>query len=86
MSVCHGNADDHCCWLQGAVCPHLEEHTVPGRRWACGLLRRLGDWESVIASDAYRQDVAPALEPLGYTCRDWPQNYPGMVCRTCGFG
>jgi len=64
---------------------HLEENTVEGRRWACGLLRQFGDWDAVLASDAYQRDVAPSLDPLGYTCRDWPQAY-GKVCNTCGWG
>ena len=83
---CSGNADTHCCWLVGQVCPHLEENTLPDRRWVCGLRRRLGDWDAVLASAEYRRDVAPFLKPLGYNCRDWPDEYPGMKCGDCGYG
>lgn len=38
---CHGNGDDHCCYVDGQVCPHLSENdprATDGRRWSCGLL------------------------------------------------
>lgn len=80
---CHGNANDHCCYLQGAVCKYLEEGTVEGRRWVCGLRRRLGDWDAVLASDEYKADVEPKLRP-GINCRDWPDS-PATKCFDCGF-
>ena len=76
---------EHCCWLgDRGVCPHLEEGTVPGRRWACGLLRRLGSWEDVHASPEYVRDVRPAWDERGYTvdCGTWPP--PGETCAACG--
>jgi hypothetical protein len=84
---CMGTAPDHCCYLgEGGVCPYVEERTVPGRRWACGLMRKLGDWNLVMATPEYRENVAPWLEPLGINCRDWPQDHPGARCSTCGWG
>ena len=73
---CHGNNDTHCCWIAGEVCPYLEEHTVEGRRWACGLLRRAGTWDAVYESVAYKRDVRPRLRAVGLTmeCGDWPQD------------
>ena len=83
---CSGNAETHCCWLDGQECKYLEENTVEGRRWACGLRRALGDWDLVLESPEYKKDVAPKLEPLGYNCRDWPDKPPGMKCGDCGYG
>jgi len=83
---CHGNAETHCCWLEGKPCKYVEENTVPGRRWACGLMRQLGDWDLVLSSPEYKKQVAPVLEPLGYNCRDWPDSHPGMKCTDCGYG
>lgn len=85
---CHGTGADHCCYFAGVVCPHLEENTVPDRRWACGLLREHGDWDAVLASDRYQQDVQPlweSVEPLkAMNCRDWPQNYPEVMSNCSG--
>lgn len=69
--TCHGNSD-HCCWVDGAPCPHLEEGTVPGRRWACGLFRKLGDWGTVHESEDYLRDVRPHWDRAGVIdCGDW---------------
>ena len=83
---CAGNAKTHCCWLSGKVCKYLEENTVPSRRWVCGLRRKLGDWDAVLASPEYQKDVAPILERLGYNCKDWPDKPEGMRCGDCGYG
>lgn len=83
---CHGNGDDHCCWFNGEVCQFLEENTVPGRRWACGLHRKYGGWEGALASPEYIQhvqikyDTIPQLQ--GLNCRDWPR--VGEQCGACG--
>ena len=55
--ICTGNGVQHCCWVDGEVCPHLVENKVPGRRWACGLLDKFGSWAGVNESDEY--------EPIG---------------------
>ena len=83
---CFGNRDDHCCWVAGKPCQYLEEDTVEGRRWACGLMVELGDWEKVIASDRYKKNVAPIFEPLGMNCRDWPDGDAANsgTCVECG--
>jgi len=64
--ICHGNGPDHCCYIAGQVCEFLEENTVEGRRWACGLYREHGSWEKVYAD--------PRHEPIPFRCGDWPQD------------
>ena len=83
MAVCAGNSYDHCCWISGVACEHLEENTVEGRRWACGLLRQLGSWESVHSSDEYAE-VRVMIRSIGIEvdCGDWPPS--GVTCGTCG--
>ena len=61
---CHGNADDHCCYVDGEVCEYLEENTVPGRRWACGLLVKYGSWAAMNASPEY-QEIGEHWESRG---------------------
>ena len=67
---CYGNRDDHCCYVNGKACQFLEENTVPERRWACGLRRELGDWDSVISDPRYIEHVDPHFGDMN--CRDWP--------------
>ena len=83
---CAGNSDDHCCYLAGQPCSFLEEGTVDGRRWACRLRRELGDWDAVLASDQYKEHVAPTFDPLGINCRDWPdgEGKNNAGCTACG--
>lgn len=74
---CHGNGATHCCNVDGSVCPFLEEHTVPGRRWVCGLRRELGTWEAVDADPRWQQVVGRSfLDPTRgsetFTCGSWP--------------
>ena len=85
--TCHGNLDDHCCYLGPVgVCRYLEEGTVPGRRWTCGLYRRAGSWAAVYESVAYREHVKPILNRLGLVdCGDWPQLQPDCTKRLCCF-
>jgi hypothetical protein len=71
---CHGNGERHCCHYRGEVCKYLEEHTVVGRRWACGLLREYGSWKGVYASEEYRE--LAALRHWDFDCGDWPQELP----------
>jgi hypothetical protein len=81
--ACGGNNADHCCYVAGVACPHLEENTVEGRRWACGLRRELGDWASVHADPRYLADVKPHWLNVGMEdCGDYPA--PGRSCGTCG--
>lgn len=84
---CEGKGDDHCCYIKGEPCHYLEENTVPGRRWACGLKRIYGDWDLVLDSLEYKTDVAPNWARMGedYNCRDWP-DIPGRFCGQCGNG
>ena len=85
MPVCHGNADDHCCHDGGGVCVYLEENTVEGRRWACGLRRELGSWDKVHESDRYKKSKVGkwfALNHPGFGCGDYP--LANTKCETCG--
>ena len=86
---CQGrNLDDHCCYLNGKVCPFLEENTEPGFRWSCGLRRELGDWDKVLEDPRYKEQVEPEFriraERLGYmtNCRDYPSG--SDRCTYCG--
>ena len=83
--ICQGNSDDHCCYLgEQGVCRYLEENTVPGRRWACGLRRQAKSWEKVYTYKRYQKNIRPALDKMGIkeNCGDWPP--PGETCNTCG--
>ena len=89
---CTGNLDDHCCYLghrgedrfgRQSVCPFLEENTVAGRRWSCGLYNKLGSWDKVHRSRDYKQTVQPMYDEMGGgSCGDWPPQ--GQVCAVCG--
>ena len=74
--VCHGNLDTHCCTVNGAPCPYLEENTIPGRRWVCALRRELGSWDLVHQDPRYLTDVQPGWDKYPYPnmgCGTWPQ-------------
>lgn len=78
-----GAADgNHCCYVAGQRCRFLEENTVPGRRWVCGLRREFGSWDAVNASDDYRpvgeywQSIG---QPFNY-CQTY-QPPEGICCR-----
>lgn len=83
-ATCAGLTEDHCCYLgRHGVCPYLEEGTIPGRRWACGLRRELGSWDAVHADDRYLTTVRPCWDEVGMVdCGDWPP--PEVPCGTCG--
>lgn len=86
---CTGNHDDHCCYIgvygiEGtSLCPFLEENTVEGRRWACGLMRQYGSWDMVLDSFKYNKYVKPFYDEKfpGESCATWPP--PGKHCRVC---
>jgi len=92
MAKCHGNSEDHCCYLGGSygVCKFLEQGTVPGRRWACALRREHGNWQDVHTDERYLAEVRPKLDEItpAYNdgvmpdCGDWPS--PGVDCNDCG--
>jgi len=84
---CTGNADDHCCHLgKAGVCRYLEENTVEGRRWVCGLRRVLRSWDRVHEDRRYRDNIKPLLIDAGVRvdCGDWPQNDPTAMTGQVG--
>ena len=83
---CSGNSEQHCCWLSGMVCTFLEENTVEGRRWACGLRRQYGNWDDAVNSAEYLRLIEPHFGPQGVNCRDWPDLSKGQYCGECGIG
>lgn len=80
---CHGNGKKHCCWIEGEVCEYLEENTVPGRRWACGLYREMGSWDAVHKSKEHkdlRNKTWKGTKAYKLLCGDWPQKMQGWDC------
>ena len=86
MAVCNGNNKDHCCWIAGKPCAYLEEKTVKGRRWVCGLRRKYRSWDKAIASEEYQTVIEPHFGPQGVNCKDWPDLTKGQFCGECGVG
>lgn len=76
-----GTADGgHCCYVAGQECKWLERGTVEGRRYVCGLRRRLGSWEAVHAHSDY-QPIQAEWDRVGISsCGDW-QPPPNQCCR-----
>lgn len=81
-AVCHGNGPEHCCTIQGETCEFLEENTVEGRRWACGLYRQHGSWDAVYATSEY-EGVRVKLRKanIALDCGDWPQVDPVLEAK-----
>ncbi len=80
MSICTGRGDadgGHCCWVNGKVCEFLIENHG-GRRFACGLMVELGDWQTVHTSSRY-SPLAIVFADEGL-CGDW-QPKAGQCCR-----
>lgn len=72
--TCIGRGDangDHCCYVRGKVCDYLIENHE-GRRFACGLMAELGDWEKV-HSDSRYEPMAIAFANIGL-CGEWQPN------------
>jgi hypothetical protein len=74
-ALCDGLGDEkgnHCCWLDGAVCPHLQVDGPSGRHYACGLYVELGDWAAVHTDARYLADVRPHWTATGtQDCGSW---------------
>lgn len=76
-SFCHGNGADHCCYVDGQVCPFLEVDTVPGRKWVCGKRRELGSWEAVHNDPEYIEQVQSHWKEVGVDdCGDFMGGRP----------
>lgn len=86
--ACTGNHTDHCCYINGQVCRFLEKNTVPGRVFACGLMRKLGNWDAVLDSREYQEHIEPHFGPKGINCREYPDtNAPSRQwCDLCKRG
>ena len=82
MPAC-GYGDDHCCWIDGKVCPHLIERADGGRRWVCTMFEKWGSWEAMTADPAWIKDVKSCYDRIGLVnCGGWPR--PGETCLECG--
>lgn len=70
--------------MRGAWCPHLEQYTVYGRRWACGLRRRAGSWAAAALMPEYQaiQEIRRGISDDMVECAGWPGD--GRECRICG--
>lgn len=80
MGYCTGRGDadgGHCCWVGGMVCEFLVEN-YKDRRFACGLMAELGDWDKVHADTRYSA-LAIHFADSG-VCGDW-QPKIGQCCR-----
>lgn len=76
---CHGNGIDHCCYVNGKVCPFLEEDALPNRYWSCGLLNKLGSWDKVHNDPGYLEFVQSRWDVVGIeSCGAWM--VPGQCC------
>jgi len=83
MAICSGNKESHCCYIDGRVCKYLEENTVEGRRWACGIRKDYSSWREVYEDDRYTNDVKPILDYIGIVdCGEWPRK--NEICAICG--
>ena len=99
--ACHGNGADHCCYWPDApegpgpdgttvpgVCPFLRQDAKAGRRWSCGLMDELGDWNLVHSDPRYLATLQPLwrgagplweqLWAAGIRCGTWPQGIPAL--------
>ena len=88
-AFCHGNGEDHCCYLAGQVCPFLRDdgpqpNGAGVRRWVCTLREELGDWDLVHADQRYIDTVGPLWNASGWQMQwAWEEgvrcgNWPGL--------
>lgn len=72
MGNCFG---DHCCYVNGAPCPFLliDDPALAPRKYACGLVHELGNWQRVEKDPRYLQQVKPHWDASGtIPCKDYP--------------
>lgn len=83
---CAGISDDHCCWVEGAPCPHLrDDGSEADRRWVCTLREELGDWDAVHVDPRYGEHPRPVWVRLGLAdCGDWTPTVDAP-CGACGW-
>lgn len=65
---CDGEGDengDHCCYVNGDNCPHLQINGPSGRTYACALFVELQDWDLVHNDPRYLADVKPHWDATG---------------------
>lgn len=74
-NVCNGAGDEngsHCCWVDGVQCPHLQVDGPTGRKYACGLFVKHGNWDAVHTDPAYLETPKPTWERIGMVdCGHW---------------
>lgn len=75
---------DHCCYPDGVRCQFLVEN-VEGRKYACGLMAELGDWDKVLTDPRYQPvqaiwDRTGLYLTNGSSCKTW-QPEAGQCCR-----
>jgi hypothetical protein len=60
---------------------YLEQDTVSGRHWVCGLRRELGSWDAVHTDARYLADVKPAWIEYGVDdCGEWRGTAKPQCC------
>lgn len=72
MGNCYG---DHCCYVNGAPCPFLriDDPALAPRKYACGLVAELGNWNRVENDPRYIEQVKPHWDSSGtIPCKDYP--------------
>lgn len=88
MAKCQGTQEQHCCWVDGNVCPFFLDARASGlvgREIACALYLEKGSWDAVYQDQRYQELIQPIFNRLqrgDLGCGDWPIN--GEPCATCG--
>lgn len=82
---CKAAPDEHCCWVDGEVCPFFDA-TTKGPFWKrCTLRTELGDWELVHRDPRYTRAVKPVWKSQGIAdCGDWAPTV-AAPCGSCGW-
>lgn len=74
-NVCNGTGDasgEPCCYVNGELCPHLQINGPSGRKYACGLFVKYGNWDLVHGSAEYNITPKPTWKEKGVVdCGFW---------------
>jgi hypothetical protein len=84
MAECKGNiVNDHCCWVDGKICPFLKHYPNEERIWSCGIREKYDSWEEVYSDKDYVDNVKPLLVKIDLPdCGKWPRK--NEKCTVCG--